>query len=121
MFIEIKTEKWQEAIDITSRVQEAIKGESGKACFIFCPHTTAGLMINEPDAVSDVLDAVDEIEPKLDYTHKSNAQAHVKSGLAGVSLLIPMKQGKLELGNWQKIFFLEFDGPRDRKVQISIL
>jgi len=125
MEISIKSEKWQEAIDITEGVGELIKGKEGKSCLIFCPHTTAGLTINEGHdnrVMKDVLEIIDELTPRLDFEHKEgNSPAHAKSSLVGVSLLVPILDGKLGLGQWQKIFFLEFDGPRERKVEVSIL
>lgn len=124
MFIKLETGKWQEGIDITDRINEAVRGRKGKACLIFCPHTTAGLLVNEgqdKNVILDIIDAVDEIEPKLDYMHKNNAQSHVKASLIQTSLLIPMKNDKLELGKWQKIFFIEFDGPKEREIQVEVL
>jgi len=121
MQITIQTTKHIEAIDITDEIEKSIKDKKGKAVLIFCYHTTSGLLINEPNAIQDIIEAIDEIEPKLDYQHKSNAQAHIKASLINPSILIPIEQGKIKLGQWQKIFLAEFDGPRERKINISIL
>ena len=132
MEISVKTKKHIEAIDITKEIEKATEqlwdnekkmGNNKKSgvCLIFCPHTTCGILINEPDAVSDIIEAIDEIEPKLDYQHKGNAQAHIKASLISPSLLVTINQGKLELGQWQKIFLAEFDGPRTRQIKVSIL
>lgn len=118
--LQIKTTKKIEAIDITSEIEKEIKNSEKKLATIFCPHTTSALTINEPNAIQDILEAIDEIEPKLDYFHKINAQAHIKSSLIGVSLTIPVEE-KLILGKWQKIFFLEFDGPKERQIWINII
>lgn len=125
MEIPLQSKNWQEAIDITKEIEEIIKNKQGKAILIFCPHTTAGVTINEgydKAVMKDVLDIVDELTPRLDFLHKEgNSPAHAKSSLVGNSLLIPIEQDKLKLGKWQKIFFLEFDGPKERKVEVSIL
>ena len=125
MQIDLKSKNWQEAIDITEEVADIIKGQEGKAVLIFCPHTTAGITINEgydETVMKDVLDIIDELTPRLDFLHKEgNSPAHAKSSIVGSSLLLPIQEGKLLLGQWQKIFFLEFDGPKERKVQVSIL
>ena len=105
--------------------QEGFPNKKSRACFIFCPHTTAGLTINEgydKSVMKDVLDGIDELTPRLDFEHKEgNSPSHIKASLVGSSLLIPIKDGKLELGKWQKIFFLEFDGGKERKVRVEII
>lgn len=124
MEIKINTTKYNEAIDITEKVQECVT-KKAKAVLVYCPHTTAGLTINEGydnDVMLDIVDAIDEIEPKADYRHKEgNSQAHVKSAITGVNLCIPVEDGKLKLGKWQKIFFMEFDGPEERTVWVECL
>jgi len=125
MRIKIKTTKWQEAVDVTSKIEKEIVGQKGKACLIFCPHTTCGLTINEgadPAVIEDVLEAIDELTPRLDFKHKEgNSISHIKSSLVGSSLLIPLENCRLNLGKWQKIFFLEFDGPREREIWVELL
>ncbi|MGC9366880.1 MAG: secondary thiamine-phosphate synthase enzyme YjbQ [bacterium] len=90
---------------------------------IFCPHTTAGLTINEaadPDVAIDIEENLNQLIPHHQNYHHSegNADSHIKSVLTGQSILVPYSQGKLILGTWQGIFFCEYDGPRSRKVYV---
>jgi secondary thiamine-phosphate synthase enzyme len=93
---------------------------------IYIPHTTAGVTINEnadPDVIHDVLEALDRAVPwRQDfYQHgEGNSAAHVKSSMVGCSLSLPLVDSELPFGTWQSIFFCEFDGPRTRKVLVSI-
>ena len=126
--IAIKTSARNGIIDITAKVEEVVSKAKVKdgLCNIFCPHTTAGLIINENADFSvkeDILMKLNKLVPDNDdYTHtEGNSPAHIKSCLVGVSLDIPVKDGKLILGMWQGLFFAEFDGPRSRKVIVSII
>jgi len=128
MEIPIKTNSKNEIIDITTEVEAIIEKSKVKEglCNIYCPHTTAGLIINEnadPSVKDDILMELNKIiSEDSDYTHtEGNSPAHIKSSIVGVSLNVPVKDGKLALGTWQGIFFAEFDGPRDRKVLVSII
>ena len=92
----------------------------------YVPHTTAGICVNEgydPDVVEDVGRVLDRLVPwKADYRHsEGNSAAHVKSILVGSSVFVPVRDGKLDLGRWQEIFFCEFDGPRERTLTLSFL
>lgn len=114
-------------INISDDVQNIVK-ESGikdGLCNVYIPHTTAGITINEyadPDVVIDMLDALDKIVPKLNYRHyEGNSIAHVKTSLMGSSVNIPISEGKLCIGQWQGIYFCEFDGPRTRSIHINII
>ena len=114
-----------EFIDITCKINELIPQDMKCGiCHIFCPHTTAGLTVNEnadPDVKHDLLKKLDSLIPKNEcyYQHcEGNSAAHLKSSLFGVSLAVPICNGKLLLGTWQSVYFCEFDGPRHRKVQI---
>ena len=126
--ISLETHSRVEMIDITAAVQKAAgeeKIESG-ICLIYTPHTTAAVTINEnadPDVPSDILAALDRAVPfSANYRHaEGNSAAHVKSSMVGASELIIIEKGRLVLGTWQSIFFCEFDGPRTRKVFISII
>jgi secondary thiamine-phosphate synthase enzyme len=125
--ISIKTNKKSEMIDITSIVEEEVqKGKIQQGmCFLYVPHTTAGLTINEntdPNVPSDILRALDKLVPWAgDYSHlEGNSAAHIKSTIFGVSKSIFIKNGQINLGQWQSIFFCEFDGPRQRKLYIKI-
>ncbi len=126
--INFKTSKRTELIDITKEVQEIIdksKVEEG-VCLLFCPHTTAGLTINEnadPSVKSDILGVLNRLIPEgAGYAHQEgNADSHVKSSLFGSSLTIFIQAGQLAFGTWQGIYFCEGDGPRQRQVWIKIV
>ena len=114
-----------ELIDITQKINELVPQDMQYGmCHIFCTHTTAGLTINEnadPDVKHDILKKLDSLLPQCEsyYQHcEGNSAAHLKSSLFGVSLEVPVRNGKLWIGTWQGVYFCEFDGPRKRKVQI---
>ncbi|MBM3250553.1 MAG: YjbQ family protein, partial [Candidatus Omnitrophica bacterium] len=121
--INIKTNRRIELVDITDRVQAAVAKSRVKEgiCCIFCPHTTAGLTINEnadPSVQSDIVNTLNKLIPaNAGYAHsEGNADSHVKSSLLGSSLNIFVEGGKLALGTWQGIYFCEGDGPRSREI-----
>ena len=126
--ISLETHSRVEMIDITAAVQKAAgeeKIEEG-VCLVYTPHTTAAVTINEnadPDVPRDILAALDRAVPfSANYRHaEGNSAAHVKSSLVGASEMVIIENGRLVLGTWQSIFFCEFDGPRSRKVLISII
>lgn len=126
--VDVQTNKTQEYVDITQRLQAAVK-ESGVqegVAFVYCPHTTAGLCVNEnydPTVAADILNKLEELVPVHGaYSHaEGNAAAHIKSCLMGVSLQLLVNGGRLVLGTWQGVFFCEFDGPRQRKVLLKVL
>jgi secondary thiamine-phosphate synthase enzyme len=126
--IEISTRGRQAFQDITAEVQEAISrsGVQEGICVVFCPHTTAGLTINEnwdPTVQHDLGLGLDAISPRrAEYRHgEGNSPAHIKSSLVGASLCVLITDGKLVLGTWQGIYLAEFDGPRHRKVLIKTM
>ncbi len=114
-------------IDITDKVQSiaAQSGIKNGDVIVYCPHTTAGITINEnadPDVVYDILSTLSEMVPadKQSYRHsEGNSDAHCKSSLVGCSKQILIENGRLLLGTWQGIYFCEFDGPRSRKVYVQ--
>ncbi len=125
---DVKTHAKDELIDITSSVKNIITNSRVKngVCFIYVPHTTAGVTINEnadPSVKSDILMALRDIVPdSLPYRHmEGNSPGHVKSTLVGCSASILINNSSLSLGTWQGIFFCEFDGPRNRKVFVKII
>ena len=128
MIIQVKTSARTQMVDITQDVQKAVsKGavENG-LCFVYVPHTTAAVTINEsadPSVKRDVLMVLNSMVPwEADYHHmEGNSPAHVKSSLIGASELIAVENGRLVLGTWQGIFFCEFDGPRRRNVHLKLL
>lgn len=125
--LSIRTHSRSELMDITALVRDVIhknKIENG-ICYVFVPHTTAGITINEnadPSVRQDILVELDKLVPwQGDYTHlEGNAAAHIKASLVGSSETIPIEKGDLALGTWQGVFFAEFDGPRRREVWIKI-
>jgi len=128
--IKLKSERKFELIDITAEVEKIVKSAKIKegVCLVYAPHATAGIVINEgwdESVPLDFLDALDRVIPlHAGWRHDAidgNAAAHIKSALVGPSELVPIKDGKLALGTWQKIFFCEFDGPRkERKVYVLV-
>ena len=126
--IEISTRGRQAFHNITGDVQAAVidSGVQEGICFVFCPHTTAGLTLNEnwdPTVQHDVGVGLDAVSPpRPEYRHdEGNSPAHLKSSLVGAAQFMPVSGGKLVLGTWQGLFLLEFDGPRRRKVLVKVL
>ena len=124
----LRTKKEEDFIDITYLVEQALKESTLKEgiVVVFCPHTTAGITINEnadPDVVRDILVTFDKTFPKQgEYKHsEGNSHAHIKASLMGSSATIIVEDGRLKLGTWQGIYFTEFDGPRNRKVYIKFM
>ena len=114
--------------DIMSAVREVIKksGVGEGLCIVFCPHTTAGITINEnadPDVVKDLLYGLDKAFPdRTEYRHsEGNSAAHLKASCIGSSVTIIVENGLPILGTWQGVYFCEFDGPRERKYHIKIM
>ncbi len=126
--LQVRTSIQTEFIDITRFVQEAVKktGVEDGICIIFIPHTTAGVTINEnadPSVIHDILMELGKIVPVKDQYHhlEGNSPAHIKTSLVGCSQIVFVESGRLALGTWQGIFFCEFDGPRNRKVQVKVI
>lgn len=124
----ITTSARQELVDVTREVEQAIRdtGIPSGVLYLFNPHTTAGLTINEgadPDVCRDIIKALERIVPDdAAYRHaEGNSPAHVKTLLTGSSLTAFFDHGRVLLGTWQKIFFAEFDGPRSRTVYWKII
>jgi secondary thiamine-phosphate synthase enzyme len=115
-------------IEITSEIRKCVKesGVSEGICYIFVPHTTAGVTINENADRSvrdDILMGIEKIVPeKGEYTHlEGNSPAHIKASLIGSSETVFIKHSELVLGTWQGIYFCEFDGPRERRVLVKVI
>jgi secondary thiamine-phosphate synthase enzyme len=126
--IEVRTTKRIELIDITNEIQQIVSKSKVKQgiCFLFVPHTTAGITINEnadPSVREDIINTLNRLVPAgRGYSHtEGNADSHIKSSLLGNSLHIFIESGKLCLGTWQGIFFAEGDGPRTRQVWVKIV
>ena len=124
----VKTTSRIEMIDVTSEVQRLVseEGINEGVCLVYCPHTTAGVVINEhadPSVAEDIASALtDQYPHRRAWRHlEGNADAHVKSAVVGISAMIPITGGRLALGTWQGIFFCEFDGPRTRELYVQIM
>ena len=125
---EVRTASRDQFVDVTARVQEALSrsGIRDGTVTVYVPHTTAGVTVNEnadPDVIHDVLGALDKAVPWRQgfYRHgEGNSAAHVKSSLVGCSTTVPVVGGRMTLGTWQAIFFCEFDGPRTRRVIVTV-
>ncbi len=125
--INIKTRSRTEFIDITSDVQDLVdeSGIKNGVCYVFIPHTTAGVTINEgadPSVVRDMQSMLSKLVPhNEDYLHmEGNSDSHIKTTLVGSSQTVIIDEGRLLLGTWQAIFFCEFDGARNRKVMLKL-
>jgi len=124
----VSTSTHMEFVDITSQVQEAVtdSGVQDGVCYIYNPHTTAGLTINEgadPAVQSDLIGVLKRMVP-LDYPYRhmeGNSPSHMMTTLTGSSVTVFIDSGRLQLGTWQRVFFCEYDGPRNRKVWWKIL
>jgi secondary thiamine-phosphate synthase enzyme len=125
--VNLVTEARNQLVDITATVRAKVteSGIKDGVCYVYIPHTTAGVTINEnadPDVVRDLLRSLDRLVPTTgDYRHcEGNSDAHIKAALIGSNVVIPVIDGKLGLGTWQGIYFGEFDGPRHRAYKVGI-
>jgi len=123
--IRIETDSLCEMIDITHRINAAIPPSlSCGLCHVYCPHTTAGITVNEnadPDVKHDILAKLDRLIPHTEsyYRHtEGNSAAHLKASIMGCSQVLPVRNGRLALGTWQGVYLCEFDGPRTRNVHL---
>jgi secondary thiamine-phosphate synthase enzyme len=126
--LKVKTSRRTQLVDVTKQVREAVEKSrvTSGVCYVYVPHTTAAVMINEcadPDVATDLEGAFDRLIPfEGPYRHEEgNSDSHIKSVLVGASATVFVEGGKLLLGRWQGIFFCEFDGPRDRRFQVKIV
>ena len=127
--IEIATNKQVDVIDITSSIEKALQNSALKSgiCLVYTLHTTTGIIINEAESglIQDLTILMAKMVPKdAGYEHNkidSNAHSHLRAVLTGNSVVIPVENRKLVLGTWQKILFLEFDGPRKRRISVKIV
>lgn len=127
MTVEVKTSRRAQLLDVTEKVADAVKraGVSDGVCHVFVPHTTAGVTVNEgadPDVARDIEAHLARIVPKdADFAHgEGNSDSHVKTALIGPACTAPVRAGRLALGTWQAIFLCEWDGPRTRKIEVSV-
>lgn len=125
--LSIQTNNRDQMVEVTAKVQEVIrewKIQDG-AVIVYCPHTTAGITINEnadPDVKRDMIRRFDEVYPwdhQLDRHTEGNTAAHMKASTVGASQYVIVSEGRLLLGTWQGIYFCEFDGPRNRTFYVK--
>jgi secondary thiamine-phosphate synthase enzyme len=126
--LRVKTNSRTELVDITQGIQRLVSesGARSGVCYIYVPHTTSAITINEnsdPNVGRDILKELNKVIPFDDnYGHaEGNSAAHIKSSIVGVSKSVMLEQGRLMLGTWQAVFFCEFDGPRERRVFVKVI
>ncbi len=118
-----------EFIEITHQVQNLLRQEDrgDGLAFVFIPHTTAGVTINEnadPTVIQDIIADLQRLIPNRQpyYAHREgNSASHFMTSLMGSSVVVPVEGGQIALGTWQGVFLCEFDGPRTRKVQVRFI
>ena len=126
---EVRTSAHTDLVDITPLVREAVESSGVREgiCVVYVPHTTAAVFVNEgadPDVARDIAYKLAQLVEWDDpnYRHmEGNSAAHIRSAIIGNSRVIPIINGKLALGTWEAIFLAEFDGPRRRKVIVSLI
>lgn len=124
----VKTSTRAEFVDITEHVNRAVaaQGIAAGLCNLFVPHTTCAVIVSEnwdPDVTTDMLEHLERVVPREGgYRHgEGNSQAHILSVMLGTSINIPVEGAKLKLGKWQGVMLAEFDGPRERRVSVSVV
>jgi secondary thiamine-phosphate synthase enzyme len=125
--LRVKTGRRTQLVDVTAAVERVVKeaGVVSGVCYVYVPHTTAGVAINEhadPNVAADLEGVFDRLVPRTGpYRHgEGNSDSHAKAVMVGTSQVIFVEEGKLVLGRWQGIFFCEFDGPRERKIFVKV-
>ena len=126
--ITISTRRDKQVIDITDRVQQyvATTGTASGLCSVLVMHTTAGITTGESTEGTDedLMEVLERIIPRIKFRHHhdpSHAPDHMISSIVGASLTIPIWNGKLQLGTWQSVLLVESNGPRDRKIVVTVL
>jgi len=123
--ISVRTASRTQLVNITSQVASALAelDPAATLCHIYVPHTTAAVVVNEaadPDVALDLAAAYQAVVPKIPFAHaEGNSDSHFLATLLGSSVTIPVENGRLRLGTWQGIFFVDLDGPRSRRVWVS--
>jgi secondary thiamine-phosphate synthase enzyme len=124
--INVRTSEREQILLITNEVQKALAEitDADGICTIVTPHTTCAISVNEnadPDVGTDLTKALRAMIPNVRFEHgEGNSDAHLLSTIIGTSLSWPYKNGKLVFGRWQGIYFIELDGPRERKVTVYV-
>ena len=126
--LRIRTTAKREMIDLTARVAEVVtRADLAEGlCSVYTPHATAAVVINEnddPNVCVDTLDALDKLIPAGVWRHDrvdGNAASHIQAAILGPSETIPVQQGRLLLGTWQAVMLVELDGPRERRIVVTV-
>lgn len=126
--ITVTTKSRLQAVDVTKEIEQVIRksGVTDGLCILTVPHTTAGIFVNERDDPAvpvDIMEALDALVPRTGkYQHaEGNSDSHIKGVLVGNSVHVPVSGGWMVLGRWQGVFLAEFDGPRTRTLNVTIL
>ncbi len=126
--IHIKTEKYISFLDISNQIKQFVKDSNVKngIILVYTPHTTAGITVNEnadPSVLTDITEFISKKFPHESYFKhfEGNSPSHIMSSLFSASETFIIEEGKVFLGQWQGIYFCEFDGPRNRKVILKII
>ena len=125
--IEIRTTARTQLVNITSEVAAAVAelDPGATLCHVHVPHTTAAVVVNEaadPDVARDLAAAYQAMVPKIPFAHaEGNSDSHLLATLLGSSVSLPLENGRLKLGTWQGVFFVDLDGPRSRRVWVSVV
>lgn len=125
----LRSDDRTQLVEVTSEIQDFVSqsGQPTGAVFVYVPHTTAGVTINEnadPTVVHDILADLERLVPRSQgyYRHREgNSSSHTRASLMGSSVMVPFEDGELKLGTWQGVFFCEFDGPRQRRYWLSVV
>jgi secondary thiamine-phosphate synthase enzyme len=126
--LKVRTGRRTQLMDVTEEVERAVAaaGVVSGVCYVYVPHTTAGVVINEhfdADVATDLEGVFERLVPRSGpYRHaEGNSDSHAKAALTGTSVMIFVEEAKLLLGQWQGVFFCEFDGPRERKIWVKVV
>src|SRR6202023_484239 len=126
--VRVKTDRRTQLVDVTTEVERVVTASrvASGVCYVFVPHTTAAVTINEhadPDVATDLEGVFDRLVPHAGpYRHaEGNTDSHAKAVMVGTSQVIFVENGKLALGTWQGVFLCEFDGPRERKIWVRVV
>lgn len=124
----VRTQQRYEVVDLTAQVADVVAEaeRTAELCSIYVPHATAAVVINEnddPNLCDDLLEALNRLIPEGRWRHDRvdhNGAAHIKAALLGPGETVPVRDGRLALGTWQAIMLVELDGPRQRRVIVTV-
>ncbi len=125
--LQVRSTARVDLLDITDQVAATLDAGADGAIVVFTPHTTAALLLNEHEdnLREDIRAWLERLAPAgSGYAHNrldDNADAHLRAIALGSSVVVPVESGRLEVGRWQRIFFVELDGPRTRQVRVRLL